>query len=65
MEDLAGGSYGAVKTFRNQMGFSRPGAIFAAHFIAAKWGWVAAKWHSCANGWFHSCKTTCQLGVWL
>ena len=57
MEDLAGGSYGAAKTFRSQMGFSQPGTIFAAHFAAVKWGWVAAKWHSCAKG--------SEMGLWL
>ncbi|WKA03408.1 hypothetical protein VitviT2T_021518 [Vitis vinifera] len=65
MEDLAGGSYGAAKTFRSQMGFSQPGAIFAAHFAAAKWGWAAAKWHSCAEGVFRSCETPCEMGLWL
>ncbi|WJZ82808.1 hypothetical protein VitviT2T_002533 [Vitis vinifera] len=65
MEDLAGGSYGAAKTFRSQMGFSQPGAIFAAHFAAAKWGWAAVKWHSCAKGVFRSCETPCEMGLWL
>ena len=23
------------------------------------------KWHSCAKGWFCSCETTCEMGVWL
>ena len=45
MEDLAGGSYGAAKTFRSQMGFSQPGAIFAAHFAAAKWGFGCENWN--------------------
>ena len=65
MEDLAGGSYGAAKTFRSQMGFSQPGAIFAAHFAAAKWGWAAAKWHSCAKGVFRSCETPCEMRLSL
>ena len=25
----------------------------------------AAKWHSCAKSWFHSCKTPCEMGLWL
>ena len=45
--------------FLQQMG------IFIAHFAAAKWGWRAAKWHSCARGWFRSCETTCEMGVRL
>ena len=65
MEDLAGGSYGAAKSFHSQMGFLQPGAIFVAHFTAVKWGWAAAKWHSCAKGWFRSCETTCEMGVRL
>ena len=65
MEDLAGGSYGAAKTFRSQMGFLQPGAIFATHFPAAKWGWAAVKWHSCAKGVFRNCETPCEMGLWL
>ena len=30
-----------------------------------KWGVRAAKWHSCAKGWFRSCETTCEMGAWL
>ena len=30
--------------------------IFATHFAAAKWLYSAAKWHSCAKGWFCNCE---------
>ena len=65
MEDLAWGSYGVAKTFLSQMGFSQSGAIFAAHFATAKWGWAAAKWHSSAKGVFRSCETPYEMGLWL
>ena len=48
------------------------GNIFAAHFAVAKWGYGAAKWRSCANGWFRSCEMedfkawrfrSCEMGV--
>ena len=29
---------------------------FAAHFAVAKWALEAAKWHTCAWGWFSSCE---------
>ena len=32
--------------------FLKAWSIFAAHFAAAKWAYDAAKWHSCAKGWF-------------
>ena len=35
--------------------------IFAAHFAAAKWAYNAAKWHSCAKGWFRSCETPFEM----
>ena len=38
---------------------------FRNHFAAAKWVYGAVKWHSCAKGWFHSCKTPCEMGLWL
>ena len=38
---------------------------FRSHFAAAKWGYEAAKWHSCAKEWFHSCETPCGMGLWL
>ena len=38
---------------------------FAAHFAALKWVYGAAKWHSCAKGWFCSCETTYKMGARL
>ena len=51
--------------FRSGGAFSQQRTIFAAHFTIAKWGYCAAKWHSCAKWVFHSCKTPCEMGLWL
>ena len=64
------GIFAAKGQFRSQGPISQPKGIFTAisqpkgdfaghfvaHFAAAKWGWRAAKWHSCANGVFRSCE---------
>ena len=44
--------------FRSEGAFRQ---YFAAHFTAAKWGYGAAKWHSCAKGWFRSCETPFEM----
>ena len=55
---FAGASYGAAKSFRSGEPFSQPKGNFAGGFVghsaAAKWGWGATKWHSCAKGVFRS-----------
>ena len=35
---------------------------FRSRFVAAKWGYGAAKWHSCAKGVFQSCENFCSQG---
>ena len=37
-------------------GFWRGGIL-----AAAKWAYDAAKWHSCAKGWFRSCETPFEM----
>ena len=74
MEDLAGGSYGAAKPFRSQMGISQPilmlGAfrsLFEAWRPFLQWGKDFAEegdFHGCARGGgFRSLFHSCQMGV--
>ena len=35
------------------------------HFAAVKWVYKAAKWHSCAKGWFRSCETPFKMAIRL
>ena len=57
--------------FRSGKVISQQGVDFAAeeHFRSPFRSYEmrrgAAKWHSCAKGWFRSCETTCEMGLWL
>ena len=47
-----------AKRFHNEGNFD---IDFAAHFAVAKRAYSAAKWHSCAKGWFRSCETPFEM----
>ena len=48
--------------FRNEWAFSQRRPLFVAHFAVVKWGYCAAKWHSCAKGVFRSHFTAAKWG---
>ena len=48
----------AARRYRSEGNFD---IDFAAHFAATKWAYDAAKWHSCAKGWFRSCETSFEM----
>ena len=57
--------------FRSGEAISQQKGIFAVEghfrslFRSCEMRGEAAKWHSCAKGWFCSCETPCEMGLWL